>query len=96
MPVASFSIWPRHCNQILYIELQPWSDSSHSFFSALAVVPAVYCFTTYANDFVDPKYVLAKSFSTSTAAAQQSIVEWADMHAAEGPWSTYFSFGAAM
>jgi hypothetical protein len=56
-------------------------------FSVLAAVPAALCYTTYGNDFVDPSYITNKSFTTSTAGAQQSIVEWADMLASEGPWS---------
>lgn len=55
--------------------------------SALAVAPVALCYTSYANDFVNPNYVLAKSFNTSTAAAQQSVVEWADFLASQGPWS---------
>ena len=43
----------------------------------------------YDNDFVDPSYILAKKFDPSTAGAQQSIVEWADFLAAQGPWCEY-------
>ncbi|KAF7972126.1 hypothetical protein HWV62_18848 [Athelia sp. TMB] len=57
--------------------------------SALALAPAVCAldFTDYANDFPDPAYVLAKGFNSTTAAAQQTIVGWADSLAAQGPWS---------
>ncbi len=43
--------------------------------------------TSYANDFVDPTYVLAKDFSNVTAEAQATIVSWAQSLAREGPWS---------
>ena len=59
-------------------------------FSVFALFPVAFCilgFESYANDFVDPKYVLAKSFNTSTAGAQQTIVSWADQLAGQGPWS---------
>ena len=57
-------------------------------FSVLAVAPSIYAITyqDYDNDFLDPSYILAKNFSPSTAAAQQSVVEWADFLAAQGPW----------
>lgn len=58
-----------------------------TFVAALALAPAVLGFTDYANDFVDPTYVLSKDFNTSTAAAQSTIVAWADGLAADGPWS---------
>lgn len=58
-----------------------------TFVSVLALAPAALGFTDYANDFVDPGYVLLKDFNTSTAAAQASIVDWANDLAAQGPWS---------
>jgi hypothetical protein len=57
--------------------------------SVLAVVPsinAVISYKDYDNDFLNPSYVLAKNFSSSTAAAQQTVVQWADYLAAQGPW----------
>ncbi len=42
--------------------------------------------TSYANDFVDPKYVLAKDFTNFTIEAQDTIVAWAEELAAQGPW----------
>jgi len=58
--------------------------------SVFAVAPSVYAnlfYQDYDNDFLDPSYILAKNFSPSTAAAQQSVVVWADFLAAQGPWS---------
>jgi hypothetical protein len=54
----------------------------------LAVIPAVVTigYTDYDNDFLDPTYILSGDFDTSTTGAQQSIIEWADMLAAQGPW----------
>lgn len=58
------------------------------FISLFALTSTVFgTIVSYDNDFVDPKYVLSKSFNTSTAASQQTIVEWADQLAAQGPWS---------
>lgn len=59
--------------------------------SVFVLIPVALCtvgFESYDNDFVDPKYVLSKpSFNPSTAGSQQTIVEWADELAAQGPWS---------
>ena len=57
------------------------------FLSVSVLIPAVLCIVSYDNDFVDPNYVMSKSFNASTAGSQQSIVEWADQLAAQGPWS---------
>ncbi|EIN14695.1 chondroitin AC/alginate lyase [Punctularia strigosozonata HHB-11173 SS5] len=53
----------------------------------LAAVPTVLSLTSYANDFIDPSYVVSKSFNSTTAEAQESIVEWAIQLAEFGPWS---------
>lgn len=57
-----------------------------TFAFVLALAPAVLAFSSYANFFVDPNYVLSKDFNTSTAASQSTIVDWADGLAANGPW----------
>ena len=56
--------------------------------SVLAIAPAILAFEyeDYDSDFLNPSYILAKNFPTSTAAAQQPVVEWADYLAAQGPW----------
>ena len=46
-------------------------------------------FENYVNEFIDPSYILSGSFTNATAFAQQSIVEWADALATEGPWCTF-------
>lgn len=54
------------------------------------LIPAAFCvvsYESYDNDFVDPNYILSKSFNISTSGAQQTIVSWADELAAQGPWS---------
>ncbi|KDR76943.1 hypothetical protein GALMADRAFT_119999 [Galerina marginata CBS 339.88] len=43
--------------------------------------------TAYANDFVDPDYILAKNFSAQTGRAQATVVSWAKELASSGPWS---------
>ena len=58
--------------------------------SVLAVAHSIYAYKDYDNDFLDPSYILSKNFNSSTAAAQQSIVEWADFLAAQGPWCEWF------
>jgi hypothetical protein len=57
------------------------------FLSVSVLIPAALGIVSYDNDFVDPHYVMSKSFNTSTAGSQQTIVEWADQLAAQGPWS---------
>jgi hypothetical protein len=57
--------------------------------SVLAVarsINAQISYKDYDNDFLDPSYILNKNYSSTTAAAQQSVVEWADYLAAQGPW----------
>ncbi|RPD61570.1 chondroitin AC/alginate lyase [Lentinus tigrinus ALCF2SS1-7] len=54
--------------------------------SQLAPVHAV-TVTNYANDFIDPQYVLSKDFSNITVEAQDTIISWAQTMAAQGPWS---------
>ncbi|KAF8643337.1 hypothetical protein AX16_009066 [Volvariella volvacea WC 439] len=43
--------------------------------------------TSYANDWVDPGYILAGGFGDNTRGARGTIVDWARELAAEGPWS---------
>jgi hypothetical protein len=51
------------------------------------VAPAVHSLTSYANDFVDPDYILSKHFNSFTSEAQSSIIQWADDLTSQGPWS---------
>ncbi|KAJ7241668.1 chondroitin AC/alginate lyase [Mycena haematopus] len=44
-------------------------------------------FTSYANDFVDPAYIVAGKFPNATNGAQESIISWAEYISASGPWS---------
>ena len=54
----------------------------------LGVLPtAVHSLTSYANDFVDPDYIVRKQFPTNTVIAQKTIVQWANQYATLGPWS---------
>ncbi|TFK28305.1 hypothetical protein FA15DRAFT_678507 [Coprinopsis marcescibilis] len=43
--------------------------------------------TSYANEFVDPDYILNGNFPGNTASAQKTIGDWATKLAADGPWS---------
>ncbi|KAF9781242.1 chondroitin AC/alginate lyase [Thelephora terrestris] len=52
-----------------------------------ALPTTVYSLTSYANDFVDPNYILGRNFPANTAIAQKTILKWADQYAALGPWS---------
>ncbi|KZP15847.1 chondroitin AC/alginate lyase [Athelia psychrophila] len=53
-----------------------------------AIVPVLaVSYADYDNDFVDPSYILSKDFASTTAEAQQSIVQWADRLGSQGPWS---------
>ncbi|KAK7042541.1 chondroitin AC/alginate lyase [Favolaschia claudopus] len=44
-------------------------------------------FTSYANDFVDPDYIVAGNFPDTTGEAKASIISWADRFASTGPWT---------
>ncbi|KAI0292206.1 chondroitin AC/alginate lyase [Multifurca ochricompacta] len=44
-------------------------------------------FSSYDNDFIEPSYILNKNWNATTSVAQESIVQWADFLAAQGPWS---------
>ncbi|KAJ7130403.1 alginate lyase-domain-containing protein [Mycena epipterygia] len=44
-------------------------------------------FTNYANDFVDPNYIVGKNYPNTTGGAQASIVSWAEYLSSSGPWS---------
>ena len=52
---------------------------------------AVHSLTNYANDFVDPDYIVGKKFPSNTVIAQKTIVRWADQYATLGPWSMCFA-----
>ena len=52
-----------------------------------ALPTAVHSLTNYANDFVDPGYIVGKKFPSNTVIAQKTIVQWADQYASLGPWS---------
>ncbi|KAG6884546.1 hypothetical protein C0993_010215 [Termitomyces sp. T159_Od127] len=43
-------------------------------------------FTSYANDFVDPNYIVKGVFGNNTLASQQTILQWAKDSAIGGPW----------
>jgi hypothetical protein len=45
-------------------------------------------YISYYNDFIEPSYILGKNWSRTTVVAQQSIIQWADWLAAQGPWCT--------
>ena len=59
-----------------------------SFVLSTAVLGAR-AYTSYANDFIDPSIILSKDFSNITIEAQETVIEWADLLASQGPWSTY-------
>ena len=54
--------------------------------AAFSAVPAVHSLTDYLNDFLDPAPIIEKKYN-NTAAAQQTILAWADQLAQSGPWS---------
>jgi hypothetical protein len=43
-------------------------------------------FSSYDDDFIEPSYILGKNWNPTTVVAQESIVQWADWLAAQGPW----------
>jgi len=46
-------------------------------------------FTSYDNDFIEPGYILGKDWNATTVVAQESIVQWADWLAIQGPWCKF-------
>ena len=48
--------------------------------------------TAYANDFVDPDYILSKNFGDNTWRSRDSIQTWAKTLASRGPWSEPLEF----
>ena len=54
---------------------------------AATLVPAVHSLTNYANDFIDPNYVLAKGWNYTTLPSQKIIIQWANQATEGGPWS---------
>ncbi|KAG6840396.1 hypothetical protein C0991_006991 [Blastosporella zonata] len=53
----------------------------------LIVGDLVQAYSSYANDFVDPNFVVAGKFGNNTLAAQATILQWAEDSATGGPWS---------
>lgn len=51
----------------------------------------VHAFTSYANDWVDPDFIV-NNLTSYTSAAQASIVDAADQLALYGPWSAFSYF----
>jgi hypothetical protein len=49
-------------------------------------------FSSYDNDFIEPSYILGKDWNPTTVVAQESIVQWADWLAAQGPWCASICF----
>ncbi|KAF4602991.1 hypothetical protein EYR38_003395 [Pleurotus pulmonarius] len=71
----------------------PTVATSNTFFRVLAIfnlfasLASVHAATSYANDFVDPDYVLAKDYGSSGSPAKLTIAGWARELAAKGPWT---------
>ena len=59
------------------------------FITVFSFVSTAFGQTVYANDFVDPDYILAGNFDTHTGRAQQTIISWAQKLAVGGPWCEY-------
>ncbi|KAG6836432.1 hypothetical protein H0H93_008074 [Arthromyces matolae] len=50
------------------------------------LVIGAHAYTSYANDWADPDYIVAGVFPRNTLAAQRSILRWAIYSARRGPW----------
>jgi hypothetical protein len=55
--------------------------------------PFVLSATSYDNDFINPDLIVGKEFDPRFAGAQETVVQWAEELAAQGPWCKrpYFS-----
>lgn len=58
------------------------------FFTSLFFID-VQGLTSYANDFVDPDFIVLGDFGKNTLASQQTVKAWARQSASDGPWSKY-------
>ena len=62
-----------------------------STFLSIATVASIFSTavaqTAYANDWVDPDYILSRNFGPHTARSQAQIILWAHKLAIGGPWS---------
>ncbi|KAJ3524052.1 hypothetical protein NM688_g8630 [Phlebia brevispora] len=56
-------------------------------FTVFSLVPFGRAYVNYANDFVNPTYVLSKNFDNTTIPAQETILAWADQADIGSPWS---------
>lgn len=52
----------------------------------LVLTGSVRAFVSYANDFVDPDFIVSGNFGNNTLAARNTIIEWAKETAVGGPW----------
>jgi len=50
--------------------------------------------TAYANDFVDPDYILSNNFGNNTKPSRDTIQTWAMTLASRGPWSEPLVLGS--
>ncbi|KDR80834.1 hypothetical protein GALMADRAFT_135935 [Galerina marginata CBS 339.88] len=57
------------------------------FVTFVSILSTAVAQTAYANDFVDPDYILAKNFGAHTGRAQETVIAWARQLAVKGPWS---------
>jgi len=57
-----------------------------TFLVSLFFISKVSALVSYANEFVDPDYILAGNFSNKTWKAQVTIGNWAEDIATKGPW----------
>jgi hypothetical protein len=67
--------------------------SLHAIVLSLLVIPSLAAlnvsFASYDNDFIEPSYILGKKWNATTIVAQESIVQWADWLATQGPWCKF-------
>lgn len=55
-------------------------------FVLLVSTSVVQALVSYANDFVDPDYIVKGDFGQHTLAAQSTIADWAKESVVGGPW----------
>lgn len=65
-----------------------WTSSLFKLsFTVFSFTSLTHAYINYANDFINPNYVLSKNFDNTTIPSQQTILAWADQSADGGPWS---------
>jgi len=95
-PFTSLSYPTLHLSTLLisFLTTIAWFPAMHTpllslTFIALFLIGGAFGQTAYANDFVDPDYIVEGRYPANTGSSQVTIRGWATTWARRGPWSAY-------